>query len=317
MGFDAENLLMSNVSNYQGDLVIVDALKNPLTTYLGVRDEIEGTNFEEVGSMLFNMSQAHTLDAPSQPAVTENQTIAAIASGVNKGVQVTNALQVFTAAVNASPIKLANKTISGNAIDGEALLLQVFAPQIKFHREQIKANYEFSVWNGVFSDGSANSDTAFQIRGILNAADIASVDALNLPVTVDLINEVLQKMADGGADFEDVQLHCRSDLKIAVGKLYALAPRDRTLGGVNITRIETDFGEVSLVWNPKIPADTIGFVDAANCKLVSNTVPGGVPFGMYGIASVSMAQKRQLYGHLGIDYKHGCKHGKLIKVKAK
>ncbi len=317
MGFSAENLLSTNVLNYQGDLILADNTQNPLTTYLGARDELTGTAFAEVPAMEFNMSQTHTLDAASQPAVTENQTIAAVASSVNKGTQRTNYAQVFTRAVNASMIKLADRSISGNAVDGDALLLQVFEPQIAIQQAQIKRDYEFSCINGTAQDSNGDPDVAYKMRGILNAVGIAEKAAGGASIGVPLFDEIIQLMADAGASFDDIQIHCRMDVKQAIAKLFGLPPRDRTLGGINITRIATDAGEMSLVYNPKMAADTIGFFDMSFCKLVSNTprIAGAVPFGLYEIASVSMAQKRQLYGHLGIDFGDGVKHGKITNVK--
>ena len=54
----------------------------------------------------------------------------------------------------------------------------------------------------------------------------------------------------------------------------SLAPRDRNIGGVNITTIENDFGEIGIVYNRHVPADDIVIADLAYCKPVFLDIPG-------------------------------------------
>ena len=87
--------------------------------------------------------------------------------------------------------------------------------------------------------------TTNEVAGGNAALDQAKLDAC------------LKAMADSGAPFEQPVIFANAFQKQKLSSVFssalALAPRDRNIGGVNITSIETDFGEVGIVYSRHIP----------------------------------------------------------------
>jgi len=316
MAFTSANGLITNLVNYQGRFILTSNTRTPLTTFLGARDLENGGGFEHVGAMKFAMSQSSALDAASQPAVTENQTFTAGTAKVNIPTQNLNYCQVYRHDVKISKMKLNDRSISGQAIDGEALLLQLMDPQLMLGFKQIKRNYEYVCLQGTGQDGSSSSDTAFKTQGILTGISTNVEAAGGAVFSKDLLNAVLVAMADGGAEFINMQLHCQMDLKQAISAAYGLPIRSVSMGGVNITTIETDAGPVDVVYSPQMPADTIGIFDMDFCSLKSNHGGGDMPVDIFNIPFSGVGEQAELYGQLGFDYGVESKHGKITNVVA-
>ena len=80
---------------------------------------------------------------------------------------------------------------------------------------------------------------------------------------------------------------------------------------MNITRIETDFFEMGVVYDPFVAADRILISDVAACAPVFQTVPGkGVLF-LEDLAKTGAAEKKQIYGQIGLDHGPAFLHGSI------
>ena len=91
----------------------------------------------------------------------------------------------------------------------------------------------------------------------------------------------------------------------------ALAPRDRNIGGVNITTIETDFGEIGIQYARQIPASKVFIVDMAYMKPVFLDIPGKGHFFVEPLAQTGAAYNLQLYGEVGLNYGPEQFHGNI------
>ena len=94
----------------------------------------------------------------------------------------------------------------------------------------------------------------------------------------------------------------------------ALAPRDRNIGGVNITTIETDFGEIGIVYSRHVPTDDIMIADLAYCAPVFLDIPGKGHFFAEPLAQTGSAYKFQIYGEIGLEYGPEQFHGKITNL---
>ena len=94
----------------------------------------------------------------------------------------------------------------------------------------------------------------------------------------------------------------------------SLAPRDRNYGGVNINTIETDFGEIGIVYSRHVPADDIVIADLAFCKPVFLDIPGKGHFFVEPLAQSGAAYKYQVYGEIGLEYGPEQFHGKITNL---
>ena len=103
----------------------------------------------------------------------------------------------------------------------------------------------------------------------------------------------------------------RPSLSSLFSSALALAPRDRNIGGVNITTIETDFGEIGIQYARHIPASQILIVDMAYVAPVFLDIPGKGHFFVEPLAQTGAAYNFQLYGEVGLNYGPEQFHGNI------
>lgn len=137
-------------------------------------------------------------------------------------------------------------------------------------------------------------------------------------LTVDHISALLQGVYDAGgiAETDTAALMLNSTQKLNLSRAYANAygkfhETSRTVGGVNLTTIETDFGTLNVMLERQMPQDTIAAVSLEQCRPVYLEVPGKGHFFAEPLAKTGASDKTQLYGEFGLDYGNEKAHGKL------
>jgi hypothetical protein len=146
-----------------------------------------------------------------------------------------------------------------------------------------------------------------------------AINAANI-VTVADINGLLQSVFDNGGINEQATatLFVPSGQKIAISNAYANAFRKadplsgtRTVGGVNVETIVTDFGTLNLAVERALPADAIAVVSLEQVSPVFLSIPGkGVLF-EEELAKVGSSDRTQIYGEIGLEYGNEAAHGVL------
>ena len=163
-----------------------------------------------------------------------------------------------------------------------------------------------------------NITTARKTRGMLAAVTTNEVAGGAAALTQAKVESALKKMADSGAPFEMPVIFANAFQKQKLSSIYssalALAPRDRTVGGVNITTIETDFGQVGIVFERHIPADDVLIADLAFMKPVFLDIPGKGHFFVEPLAQTGAAYKYQVYGEVGLEYGPEQFHAKITNL---
>ncbi|NIS14586.1 MAG: DUF5309 domain-containing protein [Thermoplasmata archaeon] len=157
---------------------------------------------------------------------------------------------------------------------------------------QLSATKGGSVLEGT-ADGSAGT-----------AVQSATLSEANL-------GDTMQAMYDNGAPFRNVVLFVNSHNKRAISDVWGYAPDSRSVGGVNILDIETDFGRLGVVLDRHVPADTILLADLSVCAPRFLTIPGKGHFFSEPLAQSGAAWKMQLYGEVGLEYGPEIWHGKI------
>lgn len=97
---------------------------------------------------------------------------------------------------------------------------------------------------------------------------------------------------------------------------YVLKSLDANLGGVNVTRIDSDFGELSIMLDRAMPQDTIAVVSMDQCAPVFLEVPGKGHFFEEPLAKTGASDQNQLYGETGLAYGNQLTHAKITGLKA-
>lgn len=137
-----------------------------------------------------------------------------------------------------------------------------------------------------------------------------------------LVSDLLQQVWENGGiqESETATIMCGASLKRALTKIY-ITDRDfqessRTVGGVHVMTIETDFGTLNVMLNRHMPTSTLAVVSLEECAPVFLPIPGKGFLFMEELARSGAAEKRQIYGEIGLKYGNERAHGKLLRVGA-
>ena len=232
--------------------------------------------------------------------------------------EVTNVTQIMQYGVNVSYTKqAATGNLSGESIIGNQPVQDELAFQLDMAMKRAARDIEFSFLQGTYV-ADTDISTARKTRGILEAISTNEVAAAAAALDQAKVEDALKQMADSGAPFEMPVIMANSFQKQKLSSIYssalALAPRDRNIGGVNITTIETDFGQVGIVFDRHLPTDDVVIVDLAFCKPVFLDIPGKGHFFVEPLAQSGAAYKFQVYGEIGLEYGPEQFHAKITNL---
>ncbi len=298
-----------NLPNYVGELFNVSPTDTPLLSAIGGM-----TGGKSVTSKQFTW-QTTDLASATQTAVVEG------ADPVMKGrtrSEVTNVAQIMQYGVEVSYTKQAAVgNLSGESIIGNQPVQDELAFQLDMAMKTAARDIEHSFIQGTYV-ADTNITTARKTRGMLAAVATNEVAGGAAALTQAKVESALKKMADSGAPFEMPVIFANAFQKQKLSSIYssalALAPRDRNIGGVNITTIETDFGEVGIVFERHIPADDVLIADLAFLKPVFLDIPGKGHFFVEPLAQTGAAYKYQVYGEVGLEYGPEQFHAKITNL---
>ena len=232
--------------------------------------------------------------------------------------EVTNVTQIMQYGVHVSYTKqAATGNLSGESILGNQPVQDELAFQLDMAMKRAARDIEFSFIQGTYV-ADTDVSTARKTRGMLAAISTNERAAAGGALTQSDVDQVLKAMADSGAPFEQPVMMANAFQKQKLSSIFSsalsLAPRDRNIGGVNITTIETDFGEIGIVYNRHVPADDIIIADLAYCKPVFLDIPGKGHFFAEPLAQTGSAYKFQIYGEVGLEYGPEQFHGKITNL---
>ena len=298
-----------NLPNYVGELFNVSPTDTPLLSAIGGM-----TGGKSVTSKQFTW-QTTDLAGATQTAVVEG------ADPVMKGrtrSEVTNVAQIMQYGVEVSYTKQAAVgNLAGESIIGNQPVQDELAFQLDMAMKTAARDIEHSFIQGTYV-ADTNITTARKTRGMLAAVTTNEVAGGAAALTQAKVESALKKMADSGAPFEMPVIFANAFQKQKLSSIYssalALAPRDRNIGGVNITTIETDFGQVGIVFERHIPADDVLIADLAFLKPVFLDIPGKGHFFVEPLAQTGAAYKYQVYGEVGLEYGPEQFHAKITNL---
>ena len=298
-----------NLPNYVGELFNVSPTDTPLLSAIGGM-----TGGKSVTSKQFTW-QTTDLAGAAQTAVVEG------ADPTMKGrtrSEVSNVTQIMQYGVEVSYTKQAAVgNLSGESIIGNQPVQDELAFQLDMAMKTAARDIEHSFIQGTYV-ADTNITTARKTRGMLEAVTTNEVAGAAGALDQAKVESALKKMADSGAPFEMPVIFANAFQKQKLSSIYssalALAPRDRSIGGVNITTIETDFGQVGIVYERHIPADDVLIADLAFMKPVFLDIPGKGHFFVEPLAQTGAAYKYQVYGEIGLEYGPEQFHAKITNL---
>jgi len=133
------------------------------------------------------------------------------------------------------------------------------------------------------------------------------------------VDDLVQGAYDNGgvANQFTATLWANSTQKRAVSAAYAAAyakaqpVNNRTVGGVVVQTIETDFGTLNIALDRRIPADMLLFCSMEQLNAAFTNIPGKGAFFEEALAKTGASDEVQIYGEIGLEYGNEAAHGYL------
>lgn len=120
--------------------------------------------------------------------------------------------------------------------------------------------------------------------------------------------DLVQKVYDNFGINQDAEpsLLCNSSIKRSLTRLFVTdanyREQSRTVGGANVTTVETDFGRLNILLDRAVPTHYLGFAHLGACMPMYLPIPGSGFLFVEPIAKTGAQYKYQLYGEVGLKY---------------
>lgn len=140
-------------------------------------------------------------------------------------------------------------------------------------------------------------------------------------VTVTALNGLVKSVYDNGGitNTATATLICNSTAKIQISNAYGEAygkyqETSRTVGGVAVDTILTDFGTLNVMLDRHMPQDTLVVASLEQLSPVFLEHPEKGHFFVEPLAKTGATEKAQIYGEVGLAYGNEKSHGKLTGI---
>lgn len=307
-----------NLPNFAGELFTASPTKTPLLSMIGGL-----TGGMKTENDRFPTGILHEFPDAAQPEISEQDSQTAPEATAISREQKYNVTQIFHETISLTYAKMANRgKLSGlNTAGAAANPPSELDWQIARRLEKIARDVEYTFLNGTYAEASA-VDQPNKTRGLIELCSTGTtIAAGSTDISTDLLKQLFKAMADAGANFGNMVLFCNSAQKQRITSLYEKqigynTPATRTVGGMNIQKLETDFFEMGITYDPFMPDDTILIADVAVCAPVFQDVPGkGVLF-LEDLAKTGAAERKQIYGEIGLAHGPAFLHGTITGLNA-
>ncbi len=300
-----------NAPNYVGELFLVGANQTPFLNMIGGL-----TGGKQYQAFDFPTAQPWALDGASQPNIHESASLTAPDVRTYGRSLVSNTVQIFQRAVTVTYAKqstfqvVGSNTTTDKAMLGNQPVQDELDFQIQANLRQISLDAEFTFLRGAYVQAT-DASTAARSRGMLTATTTNAVAAGTAALTKALIDNLLRTMAGNGAPFVNPVVFVNAFQKQQLSSIYGYAPESRTVGGVNISQIETDFAQLGVVWAPQMPTDQLLIAEMSVCSPVFCPVPEKGLLFYEELARTGAGMRGQIYGQMGLDHGPEQYHGKI------
>jgi hypothetical protein len=264
-------------------------------------------------SMTFEMGQVEAAPTGAQLSLTEDGVIAGAEITTITRAAESNYAQLFQERVSVSYLRQSlSSGLTGLDGNNGATEIDPVTHQINAHLRKMYADCNFAALLGTKA-AAANSAQAWQTGGIIPQVIAGGnyVNGAGGALSKTLVDSLFLEAADGGAEFLNPILWVSATNKQRLSALYGVQPMDRMVGGVNITTIATDFGNVGVAYDRTITDDKILLADMAFVRPVFVPVKGGETILVEQLSQSGAAELWQIYAQFGIDYKAAKLHGVL------
>jgi hypothetical protein len=295
-----------NLPNYHGELFTITPTETPFLSAIGGINSAKATKATEF--------EWQTVDRRASTANNVALEGAAAPTGAERSrSNVSNVVEIHHSAIEVSYTKLAAKGAFGGinvAPQWDDLVADELALQTQAELESMAVDIEKSFLSGVYQK-PANNSTARQTRGVLTAitTNVQANAGTPRALTKAIVDNALKAGFDNGAKLpqDKTVFMVGSAQKVALTNVYATPTlnqptRDRTIGGVAVDTLVTDFGTFGVMLNRWMPAGQIAIVDLSVCYPWFLEIPGKGLLFTEELARTGASRKFQLYGEIGLEY---------------
>jgi len=305
-----------NLPNFVGDLFNISPEDTPLLSVIGGL-----TGGREAFDKTFEWEFYDLRDAD----VSRQRVEGANAPTAEERVRAndSNVLEIHQEAVSISYTKLSiqNRGGFGTTARGSSPVADEMAWQMEQQIKQVARDVELTFITGTYAKPADNA-TPRKTRGLLAAIVTNVIDLSAAALTEGDVNDLFQMAYDGGGmqEGETRTLIVGSAMKRQLTKIFLKdsgapgQPLSRSVAGVNLELIQTDFGSANIMLDRYMPA---GVVVAASLEELAPrflSVPGKGHFFWEPLAKVGAAENSQLYGEIGLEYGNQRKHAKIVNA---
>lgn len=303
-----------NLPNYVGELFAVSPEDTPFLSAIGGL-----TGGVSAGATLYEWQTYDLRDADENRQRKEGQEAPTAEERVRSTNR--NVLEIHQEAIELSYTRQAVTRQRSTGGEKTVTIGDVTLPedemlwQIDQGLKQIARDVNKSFLTGTYQDPTDNT-TPRKTRGLLEAITtnvVAGTGALTEDLVLDLMQKVWEK--GGIQQGETRTIIVGGKLKRALSKVFikdnSYRESSRTVGGVNVQTIETDFGACNIMLDRNMPADTLVVASLDECAPVFLEIQGKGHFFAEPLAKTGAYDRVQLYGEIGLSYGSEMHHGKL------
>jgi len=190
--------------------------------------------------------------------------------------------------------------------------------QLALTINRIARDVELSMLLGVYQNPNDNV-TERQMRGVLTAIDTHStIFATDLRTSLNAMLSGMYEDETTVAPLINPVIFLNGTTKTKLSLEYTnnlgLADRSRTIGGVNVETIVTDFGTFGVVLDRYMPADQLALLDMSVISPCFMPIPGKGHFFTEPLAKTGAYDQVQVYGEIGLEYGPEQYHGLITAI---
>jgi hypothetical protein len=311
-----------NLPNYDGALYAITPDDTPLLSAIGGL-----TGGKSVNATTFNWSTYDLRSSSANNSVVEGATAPTAEGRVRATVH--NVVEIHHHKIDVSYTKQAatgqfasNGSSHAGAVNVGATnaVMDEVAFQTDAALKSIAIDVEKSFLHGSFSNPSTNA-TARKTRGLTGAisTNLTDLNGATIADEEDVL-DLMQSVWENGGIQESgmITLIANGTLKRRLTKIFITdkdaEPRDRNIGGVNLTSFETDFGRVNVMLNRHLDTDTILVVSLDKLAPVWLEIPDKGKLFAERLPIAGASEAWQLYGEVGLEYGLEQHHGAIINA---
>ena len=307
-----------DLPNYVGELFQITPADTPFLTAIGGL-----TGGRPADATLFQWSAYDLRAGSSTRQAVEGANAPTAEARVRSNI--TNVVEIHHERVNISYTKQAavgqfattGSAASGSiGLSGSNAVTDEYAWQVTQALKSIAMDVEESFISGTFNN-PASVATARRTRGILEAITTNVVDGAGLPLTEDMILDLMQEVwtAGGIMESETATLMCNAYQKRALTDIFITQKNyqelSRNIAGVAVSTIETDFGRVNIMLNRHMPVDDVAVISLDECAPRFLPIPGKGFLFEEPLATTGSSIDSQIYGEIGLEYGLETHHGRI------